>query len=116
MSNPHRIEVTIDRDGYITGRMICDAPHGADCRLWCVHDCTETTDEHLHEHHLEDQGRCIQTDGWFDEIFDAYSGDQAPLHSGPVNLHWHGDFYTWTYATEPTEHAEHAALAAEEPE
>ncbi len=110
ISNPHRIEVTIDRDGHVTGVMKCDAPHGAPCRLWCLHDCETADDEHEIHHQLVDQGRCIRTDGWFDEIFDTYSGEEAPLHSGPVDLIWESDFYSWRYSDDATTQGE--ALAA----
>lgn len=97
-ANPHRIEVLIETDGYIEARMVCDANAGAPCRLWCDHGC-----EYIHGHEadeLRDQGRCVQIEGWFDDVFDAYSGRTAPLRSGSVDFIWEGDYYTWRYADE----------------
>lgn len=96
--NPHRIEVTIAPGGYVRAVMKCDAPVGAPCRLWCLHDCETAHDDHELYHHLVDQGCCVQIDGWFDDDpFDAYTGVEAPLRSGPVVLVWEGDYFTWRY-------------------
>lgn len=100
--NPHRVEISIDRDGDIDATFCCDAAVGAPCRLWCDEGCESAGADHGTYHELSDQGMCGQTEGWFDDApFESYSGEQAPLRSGRVLLHWEGDYYTWSYDPTP---------------
>ena len=98
----HRIEVTIDTDGGIDAAIVCDAPEGASCRTWCDEGCEFGTSEHWENHTLRDQGYCTQVEGWFDDPFECYGGSTAPLRSGPVDLIWEGDYFTWRYADDKT--------------
>lgn len=98
MTNPHRIEVTIEPRWGIRARLLCDAPVGAQCRLWCDKGCDSAGEDHADYHELSDTGYCIKTEAWFDdEPFELYHGDEHPLRSGPVELEWQGDTYTWAY-------------------
>jgi hypothetical protein len=42
----------------------------------------------------------VRTDGWFDDgsmIPEQYSGGRHKVVSGPVELIWEGDYYSWRY-------------------
>lgn len=96
--NPHRVEVYIETGGGVDMEIVCDAPEGAPCRLWCDEGCESAGPDHGEIHELRDFGYCLRTEGWLDEPFDAYSGVRTELRSGPVLLEWEGDYYTWKYA------------------
>jgi len=108
VSNPHRIEVTDPESTFTSGvRIVCDAPVGAPCRLWCDEtECEEGASENHESHTLSDQGYCARTEGWFDDFpADCYDGDVLAfdaLHSGPVILTWNGDWMVWSYDTGST--------------
>jgi len=99
-NQPHRVKVTISQINGIGMDMVCDAPEGAPCRMWCDEGCEFATPEHLANHRLRDQGYCTKTEGWFDEDdpIDLYVGPPTELRSGPVEVIWDDDHYTWRYS------------------
>lgn len=95
MTTYHRIEI-VDDDA----RIICDAPEGSACRVWCDEGCEYDTETHRTEHELMDTGECIIL-GWLaEDPLDAYVGHEAPTRSGPIRPIWEGDYYSWEYADE----------------
>jgi hypothetical protein len=92
-THPHQVQVIIDV------QITCNAPEGAPCRLWCD-VCEERTQPDHDQHEKRDQGYCVRTDGWFDDgsmIPEQYSGGRHKVVSGPVELIWEGDYYSWRY-------------------
>lgn len=103
--NPHRVEIEEGADW--AGRMVCEAPVGAPCRMHCD-VCEEYLEDDHDTHELHDMGYCIKVDGWFDDgVEQCYDGPDRGslerLHSGPVTITWNGDWMVWEYDTEPTE-------------
>jgi len=102
-TNTHRLEVEPAADW--VGRMVCDAPEGAKCRMACD-ECDEYLSANHDEHELHDQGYCLKVEGWFDDGVDnCYDGDVfalGRLHSGPVLITWNGDWMVWRYDTKST--------------
>lgn len=101
--NPHRVKVTLTQLYGVGVDIVCDAPEGASCRMWCDEGCEFGTLEHWENHTLRDQGYCTQTEGWFDEEpLELYAGPATELRSGPIDLIWDGDCFTWRYADDNT--------------
>jgi hypothetical protein len=120
----HRIDITIDTRSGIGHKFHCAATEGASCRLVCPDGCEEfsttnhvsdtlgddrewlqpLTDEErtdlVRRHTLVDGGECnsltfLENDP--DYFWELYDGEPAPIHSGPVEFVWNGEFVTWHY-------------------
>jgi hypothetical protein len=91
-----------DESTAYAARFRCDAPVGAQCRLWC------NEDHELHYGNEEcvkfDQGYCLNIEGWFDDAWaweECYDGVGQPDHDGAIEFTWHGwEGITWHYADE----------------
>lgn len=100
----HRIEVTLTGGIHtqVTFKGVCDAPPGADCRMWCEFDlCSEGYQEGHEDHALFDQGECSVIsclNGDPSLIPELYDGPEAPLLPGFIDLTWDNDGVVWSYA------------------
>ena len=97
---PHSIAWTIEGD-WITGKLICVAPEGADCRLVCEQGC-ETVPCTGEDHRLVDGGSCNAA-VWINETGpqEAHGGDSPEtLRDGPVDVWWSGTSWRWAYPKE----------------
>lgn len=102
-NQPHRVKVTLTQLYGVGVEIVCDAPEGAPCRMWCDEGCEHATLEHTANHKLRDQGYCTKTEGWFDvEPLDLYVGPNTELRSAPVELIWDDGYYAWRYADDET--------------
>jgi hypothetical protein len=98
--SPHRVELEISNGGIVKGRMLCDAPEGAPCRMHCG-ICEDYWEDDHDTHEQHDQGYCLRVEGWWDDptsVLDGYGGTTELIRSGPVMFEWDGDGYTWEYA------------------
>jgi hypothetical protein len=92
----HSMRLTIEV-GSVVADWTCIADEGAACRMTCPEGCETWDDDHW-PHRLVDKGECnavewLDNDAW-DE---TYGGDPEHLRSGPVEVWWNGDGYSWRY-------------------
>lgn len=100
----HYLDITLGWGGLST-TFRCDAPEGADCRMWCDERCENWTEAH-ESHVLRDQGTCFTKEWWdIDQAaaLEGYVGSERDsLVSGPINvLSACEDEFTWEYAETP---------------
>lgn len=99
----HSVEWEISRQGYITGRVICHEPPGAECRTVCNHsECEEGCIDDTHA--CEPIDYCnVKTWLEADLLQESYDGPVVPLRAGPIEIEWGGLAPTWSYADVPLE-------------
>ena len=84
---------------FIDGKVTCHAAEGADCRLVCSENC-ESWIVGDHPHELIDHGCCLFVE-WMeaeDGVALAYCGASHPVVNGFIEIEYHDDHYTWSYA------------------
>ena len=114
----HHIALTLLSGGGVSAEFTCtETDPLAACRVTCEQDCEEWTYErgpngpfHLmfdddgHEdgwHPLIPVNYCVVVVLMDNSVWDeTYSGDDTPARSGPIDVKWIGEGYTWRYAGE----------------
>lgn len=93
----HRIEWFIDRDT-VVGRLHCDAPGMAPCRIVCSQGC-EIWPCHGEGHEPMDNGcNAVEWMSQYDPAeFHTMKEPMRPLVSGPVHVWWDSDAWIWGY-------------------
>jgi len=109
----HAITVTIEPD-LVDARFACTAPPGADCR-WtngpgceCESWAGPFRDAIGTYHETDDGDRHYMVPSectvlpWLEnaEWEETYRGQFGPVRSGPIDVEWNDDGYTWSYPEE----------------
>lgn len=101
----HAIKVTIREGGPLCAEFICNADDHAECHYYCPLDSCEEGCMFPAQHrpgyeHFKQCGMVtwLEEGGTWDE---QYEGPDAELRSGPIEMVWQGDYYTWRYAEVP---------------
>lgn len=100
--NGHSIHLSIGNGGLESVEWRCHQPPDADCRAWCEKpECEEGCTNYLaHRRDWKHSDQCLQLvfleeGGTWDE---QYEGPTTDVRSGPIELMWRGDCYSWSYA------------------
>lgn len=116
---PHYMVWEYDRET-VVGKLVCDEPVGALCRLACVDAVCESFNvqwdadgEPWHveggvwQHMMCDDGQCnvelFVNDDPDSPIVLGPREERREIARTPITPIWEGDFYSWKFATEPSD-------------
>lgn len=102
----HSLHLLISTGGYFSCVWMCEAGPEADCRNHCPDDHCISREDGCEDYDLHrprwvanDRDECwvlpwLENSDWVE----TYSGPNTEVRSGPIELTWDGDQWTWRYA------------------